>query len=531
METGATATDPGGGPVAAAPSEMAICLRGIVKRFPGVVANDGIDLTVRAGSIHAIVGENGAGKSTLMKILYGMQAPDEGTIELSGRPMHFRSPKEAIDRGIGMVHQHFMLADNFTVLENVILGSEPRTGVMINFGAARRRIEELGARYGLDVDPDAMVEELGIGERQRIEILKVLYRGASILILDEPTAVLVPQEVDELFDSLDGLTAEGATVIFISHKLDEVLTVADAITVIRAGKTVAEIDDPSSVTARELAELMVGSELPTPETRESTVTDVVELDAEGLTVIEAGRTTLDHVSLRVRRGEIVGVAGVEGNGQSELLGALLGTIPLASGRVLLAGEDITHSTVRARREKGVGFIPADRQRDGLLLPSPLWENSVLGHQTQEPNINGFWLDRRGARERADEVIEDYDVRTPGMDITARALSGGNQQKLVVGREILATPTFLIAGHPTRGIDVGAQARVWDELRDARTAGLATLLISADLDELIGLSDTLLVLYGGRVVAELDPATVTPAELGAYMTGADAHAAEPDAATP
>jgi simple sugar transport system ATP-binding protein len=532
METpGATATEPAGGPAASpGATGTAIRLRGIVKRFPGVVANDGIDLTVGAGSIHAIVGENGAGKSTLMKILYGMQSPDEGTIEVFGEQVHFRSPKEAIALGIGMVHQHFMLADNFTVLENVVLGSEPTKGVMLSVGQARKRIDELAERYGLDVDPDELVEVLGVGERQRVEILKVLYRGARILILDEPTAVLVPQEVDELFDSLRGLTAEGDTVIFISHKLDEVLTVADAITVIRAGKTVAEIDDPSSVTARQLAELMVGSELPTPETRESTVTDVVELDAEGLTVLEGGRAALDNVSLRVRRGEIVGVAGVEGNGQSELLGALLGTIPLASGRIVLAGDDITRVAVRPRRELGVGFIPEDRHRDGLLLPSSLWENSMLGHQTREPNVNGFWIDRKGARRRTDAIVEEYDVRTPGIEIAARALSGGNQQKLVVGREILASPTFLIAAHPTRGIDVGAQARVWDDLREARKAGLATLLISADLDELIGLSDTLLVLYGGKVVAELDPSKVTPADLGAYMTGAHAHERAQEAST-
>jgi simple sugar transport system ATP-binding protein len=443
--------------------------------------------------------------------------------------VHFKSPRDAIELGVGMVHQHFMLADNLTVAENVILGSEPAKRGVIDFDRAGARIRELSELYGLDVDPDELVENLGVGERQRVEILKVLYRGARILILDEPTAVLVPQEVDELFDSLRDLVSHRETVIFISHKLDEVLEVADAITVIRAGKTVAEIDDPSTVTARDLAEMMVGSELPTPETRESTVTDVVELDASGLTVVEGGRTTLDSVSLRVRRGEIVGIAGVEGNGQSELLGALLGTIPLSGGRIVLAGTEITHVPVRERRELGVGFIPEDRHRDGLLLPDPLWKNTMLGHQTRPPFAKGFWINRRGARERTEQVVEEYDVRTPGVDVAARALSGGNQQKLIVGREILATPTFLIAAHPTRGIDVGAQARVWDDLREARKAGLATLLISADLDELIGLSDTLLVLYGGRLVAELDPATVTPAELGSYMTGAHVHEAEQETA--
>jgi simple sugar transport system ATP-binding protein len=532
METhGATASEPagdarGGGPAAwDGEPDLAIRVRGVVKRFPGVVANDGIDLTVRSRSIHAIVGENGAGKSTLMKILYGMQPPDEGTIEVRGRQVHFKSPRDAIELGVGMVHQHFMLADNLTVAENVILGSEPAKRGVIDFDRAGARIRELSELYGLDVDPDELVENLGVGERQRVEILKVLYRGARILILDEPTAVLVPQEVDELFDSLRDLVAHRETVIFISHKLDEVLEVADAITVIRAGKTVAEIEDPSTVTARDLAEMMVGSELPTPETRESTVTEVVELDASGLTVVEGGRTTLHDVSLRVRRGEIVGIAGVEGNGQSELLGALLGTIPLSAGRITLAGNDITHVPVRDRRELGVGFIPEDRHRDGLLLPDTLWKNAMLGHQTRPPFAKGFWVNRSGARERTEQVVEEYDVRTPGVEVAARALSGGNQQKLIVGREILATPTFLIAAHPTRGIDVGAQARVWDDLREARKAGLATLLISADLDELIGLSDTLLVLYGGQLVAELDPATVTPAELGSYMTGAHVHEVE------
>ena len=516
-DTRATAPDRGGGPGAS----TAIRLQGIVKRFPGVVANDGIGLTVRAGTVHAIVGENGAGKSTLMKILYGMQSPDEGTIEVDGNEVHLRSPRDAIALGIGMVHQHFMLADNFTVAENVILGSEPRRGVRLDVSLAEARLRELGQRYGLEVDPHELVEELGVGERQRVEILKVLYRGARILILDEPTAVLVPQEVDELFDSLRGLTAEGSTVIFISHKLDEVLSVADAITVIRAGKTVAEIDDPHSVTAHQLAELMVGSELPSPETRESTVTDRVVLAADGVTVPGAGRAAVDDVSVRIRRGEIVGIAGVEGNGQTELVGAILGTVATSAGRIELDGHDVTHLAVRGRREAGMGYIPEDRHREGLLLLSSLWENSILGHQSTPTNANGPWVNRAGARARTAQIVKEFDVRTPSIDTAAIALSGGNQQKLVVGREILAEPKLLIASHPTRGIDVGAQARVWDELRAARKAGMATLLVSADLEELIGLSDTLLVMLRGRIVATLDPAKVTAPELGEYMTGARA----------
>ncbi len=330
--------------------------------------------------------------------------------------------------------------------------------------------------------------------------------------------MLVPQEVDELFASLRDLTAEGVTVLFISHKLDEVLAVADAITVVRAGRTVASVL-PKDVTARELAELMVGSELPKPETRESTVTDKVELEVAGLTVIEEVRALLDHVSFSVHSGEVVGIAGVEGNGQRELVEALIGLRPASSGRVVLAGVDITHSTTRFRREHGVGYIPEDRQHDGLLLAASVWENSMLGHQTQPPFSHGGWIDRRGARARAAEIVEDFDVRTPSVDVAAYALSGGNQQKLVVGREMLAGPKLLIASHPTRGIDVGAQAAVWESIREARRQGLAVLLLSADLEELIGLSDTLLVILRGQIVATLDPAAVTPVELGSYMTGA------------
>ena len=500
-------------------SPVAVQLTGITKRFPGVVANRDVDITVRAGSVHAVVGENGAGKSTLMKILYGMQRPDEGTIAIDGSVVTLGTPAQAIAAGIGMVHQHFMLADNLTVLENVVLGSEPRKGLRLDFGAARSRILEISQSYGLGVRPDALVEDLGVGERQRVEILKVLYRGARILILDEPTAVLVPQEVRDLFRAVRELTGRGFTVLFISHHLDEVLEIADEITVIRRGETVATVL-PGDVTAGRLAELMVGSELPSPQTRESTVTDTVVLEAAGLTVRDGeGRAALDDVSLIIRAGEIVGIAGVEGNGQTELVEALMGMAPITSGSISLAGQDMTGWTTRARREAGVGFVPEDRGRHGLLLDAPLWENRVLGHQTQAPNRRGPWIDRSGARADTERIVREYDVRTPGIDVTAGSLSGGNQQKLVVGREMSGSPRLLLAAHPTRGVDVGAQAAIWDQLRDARAAGLAVLLISSDLDELVGLSDTLKVMWCGRVVADADPATVTPEQLGSAMTGA------------
>jgi len=494
----------------------AVRVAGITKRFPGVVANHDISFAVRTGTIHALVGENGAGKSTLMKILYGVQKPDEGTIEINGSPIVLHSPADAIGQGVGMVFQHFQLADNLTVLENVVLGAEKLHGI----GAkARAEIVRISKAYGFDLDPDERVETLGVGERQRVEILKVLFRGAKIIILDEPTAVLVPQEVDALFANLRELKAQDHTLIFISHKLDEVRAIADEITVIRRGTTVATVL-PGEVTSRELAELMVGSELPSPSTDESTVTDRPVLRLQGVEVLDrAGRAVLSDIDLTVHAGEVLGIAGVEGNGQTELVETIVGMLKTSKGTILLDQDDVTQWSTLRRREQGIGVIPEDRHRHGLLLDAPLWENRILGHQSRPPSVRGIWIDRAGARADSTRIIEQYDVRTPGYDTTARALSGGNQQKFIVGREMSSSPQLLIAAHPTRGVDVGAQAAIWDHIRAARRDGLAVLLISADLDELIGLSDSIKVLLRGKVVGDFDPQHVTPQQLGSAMTGA------------
>ncbi|GAA3527066.1 ABC transporter ATP-binding protein [Aeromicrobium panaciterrae] len=496
----------------------AVELRGIGKRFPGVIANHDVDLSIRPGTVHALIGENGAGKSTLMKILYGVQKPDDGTIVINGGEIELKSPTDAIEAGVGMVFQHFMLADNLTVLENMVLGAEKLHGIGDDARAEIRRISD---RFGFDLDPDVLVERLGVAARQRLEIAKVLYRGARIIILDEPTAVLVPQEVDALFDNLRELRDAGNSVLFISHKLDEVLAIADDITVMRRGTTVGTAD-PKSATKRQLAELMVGSELPSPETAESTVTDVVQLTLDDVTLTdEFGRNLLSDISLKIRRGEVLGIAGVEGNGQSELVETIMGMRIPSSGRITLGETDVTHWHTRKLRESGIGYIPEDRHRHGLLLDSPLWENRMLGHQTQPPNAKGPWINRSGARKDTSRIVADYDVRAPGIDTPARALSGGNQQKLIVGREMSGDPVLLIASHPTRGVDVGAQAAIWGHIKRARKEGLAVLLISADLDELIGLSDTIQVVLRGRFVGTFEPSAVTPQDLGAAMTGGEA----------
>jgi simple sugar transport system ATP-binding protein len=498
---------------------LAVELVGIGKTFPGVIANHDITLRVHSGTIHAIVGENGAGKSTLMNTLYGMHQPDEGTITVFGHEAHFKSPTDAIAAGVGMVHQHFMLADNLTVVENIILGAEPAEHGVLKLTDTKRRLADLARSIGAHVNLDALVATLGVGQRQRVEILKVLYRGAKVLILDEPTAVLVPQEVDELFVTLRQLVADGSTIIFISHKLDEVLAISDEITVIRDGTTVATVL-PADVSRRKLAELMVGSELPDPSGRNSTVgtTDLLSVTDLDVRTADGSKLVVDGATFTVHDAEVLGIAGIEGNGQFELCEAILGLCAIANGTIELNGTDLTHLSVHHRRDLGISYIPFDRHREGLLLEAPLWENTMLGREETLGLSNGPFVSAAGARRDCAKVIARFGVRTPGTDVPAFALSGGNQQKLVVGRELSSETHILIAAHPTRGVDVGAQAAIWDELRAVRDKGIGVLLISADLDELIGLSDRIAVIYDGKITAMLDPATATPELLGSYMTG-------------
>lgn len=493
---------------------------GIEKNYPGVVANRNVSLNVTEGSIHSIIGENGAGKSTLMKILYGLVRPDAGSIKVFGEAIALKSPQDAIKLGIGMVHQHFKLADNATVLENVILGSEPtRFGFVVKYDEARKKLQEIADHYGLEIDPDESLANLGVGERQRVEIAKVLFRGAKILILDEPTAVLVPQEVEELFTNLRELVKKGLTVLFISHKLDEVLSIADDITIMRQGTTVAT-RKPKDTNKKELAELMVGGELPKPRAGNQKVSDEKVLTISGASYVrEDGRQILSGVNLEIHGGEILGLAGVEGNGQSELIELIMGLLTPSSGTVEVLGLNATTSLTRDIRNAGVAYIPQDRQRDGLLMTAPLWENRVLGHQFAEPLASSIWVNKGAAISDSKRVVDEFDVRTPGVNVLASALSGGNQQKFIVGRELSGNPKLIVAAQPTRGVDVGAQAIIWDHLMKARSGGAGVLLVSADLDELFSLSDRIAVIYNGSIVSVLNPAKTTPEALGLAMTGA------------
>jgi ABC-type uncharacterized transport system ATPase subunit len=494
-------------------------LRGITKQFPGVLANDHVDLDVLGGEVHALLGENGAGKSTLMNILYGLYHPDSGEIRLNGKRTSFASAKDAIQSGIGMVHQHFMLIPVMTVAENIVLAEEPTyAGVMLDFGEAKTRVRELSDRYGLAVDPDARIQSITVSQQQRVEILKALYRGAEILVLDEPTAVLTPQEAQELFAIIAELKAQGKSIIFISHKLHEVLEVADRITVLRRGKRIDTVPKEGA-TEESLARMMVGREVllqvdkapATPADRLLEVTDLQVFDDRGLEKVRG-------VSFDVRAGEIVAIAGVDGNGQTELIDALTGLLQPARGQVKVGGRPTDHHpTAREMLDLGVGHIPEDRQRRGLVLEFSIAENIALHDYCFEPASKAGWLYPKRLIVRAARLIKDFDVRGGGARTLAGALSGGNQQKVVVAREVARNPKVLIAAQPTRGLDVGAIEYVHRRLVAERDQGRAVLLVSLELDEVLSLADRILVIFEGQIVGEYPP-DVSEEELGIAMTG-------------
>jgi len=494
-------------------------LQRITKHFPGVIANDHIDLAIRRGEIHAIVGENGAGKSTLMRILYGLYQPDSGAIEVNGRADVIASPRRALELGIGMVHQHFMLIPVFTVAENVILGSEPAAWGQLRMTEAHQQVAELCQQYGFSLDPAALVGRLSVGEQQRVEIIKVLYRGAELLILDEPTAVLVPQEVEELFSNLRRLKEQGKTIIFISHKLDEVLGISDRITVLRRGRVIGTVTAGGASKAQ-LAEMMVGRPLLLELAHPPVTPGAVRLEARHLSVPGAStRLAVRDVSLSVRASEIFGIAGVEGNGQTELVEALVGLRPISGGALLIDGRDVSRTTARAIRLLGVAHIPEDRHRRGLVLPMAVWENVILGHHYRKEFTNGPLLNRPAIDDFVRRRVSEYDIRVADTKAPVLALSGGNQQKVIVAREFAFAPKVLVAAQPTRGLDIGATEFVMRQILEAREAGMAVLLVSANLEEILALSDRIGVMYGGRLVGEFVRGGATPAELGLYMTGA------------
>ena len=499
----------------------AVAMYGITKRFPGVVANDGVDFEAKIGEVHALLGENGAGKSTLSNILTGLYRPDEGEIALNGRRVHFHSPRDALEAGIFMVHQHFRLVEPFTVAENVVLGDHRDAGrsFWLRRRAIERRVAQAAKSYGMDLDPRAKVWQLSLGEQQRVEIVKALYRDSDVLILDEPTAVLTPQEADMLFVTLRAMAELGRTIIFISHKLHEVKAVADRVTVLRGGKTIATLSIEEA-TPRSLASLMVGRELAEsgreskPRHASEVVLDTQELCAAG----DRGAEALTNVSLQVRAAEIVAVAGVAGNGQRELAETIAGLRAPTSGRVTVGGRALRHGDPRSAIAAGVAYVPEDRLGTGVAPSLSIASNLSLKSYRKPPVSRGPLLNLRAIRERAVELIKSYRIAAPGPDAQARQLSGGNLQKVVLAREFTARPKLIVAAAPTRGLDVGAIETVHSYLREAAGEGVAVLLISEDLDEILGLADRIAVMYEGAVVGELDAATADVEEIGLLMAG-------------
>jgi simple sugar transport system ATP-binding protein len=524
LDEGRHVTEPATTHLGAEVRAPALEMRGITKRYPGVVANDKIDLDVRPGEIHALLGENGAGKSTLMNVLYGLARPDEGEILLDGAPVTITSPSDAIDRGISMVHQHFMLVPVLTVAENIQLGDELTTAGFLDRREANRRIRELGDRFGFEIDPDERVGRLSVGWQQRVEILKALFRDARILVLDEPTAVLTPQETKEIFGVLRRLADEGHSIIFISHKLYEVLEIADRITVIRRGRVVGT-RVPAETNEEDLAQLMVGRDVSLVADRgEShpgdTVLDVADLSIKN----DRGREVVHGVTFAVRAGEIFGIAGVAGNGQDELVEAITGLRRASAGRITLDGADVTGHGIRELHERGVSFVPADRQRFGLVLSYSLSDNLILTDYYAEPYSHGIIRDDKAIRERGDEAVAQFDIRTPSSTVSAGTLSGGNQQKLIVAREFDRDLRLLVLDQPTRGLDVGSIEFIHRQAIKKRDAGTAILLVSAELDEVLELSDRVGVIYRGRIVEVMDGPSADREYVGLLMaTGGRADA--------
>ncbi|MBY0088720.1 ABC transporter ATP-binding protein [Brevibacillus brevis] len=493
-------------------------MRGITKRFPGIVANDSITLSVGKGEIHALLGENGAGKSTLMNILFGLYQPDEGEILINEKVVEITSPRIANELGIGMVHQHFMLVETFTVTENIVLGNEPKNGLKIDIQSAEKAVEKLSNQYGLKVDPRAKIQDISVGMQQRVEILKTLYRGADILIFDEPTAVLTPQEIHELIEIMHNLVKEGKTIILITHKLKEIMAVCDAVTIIRRGKVIDSVL-VKNTNPDDLAAKMVGREVnfrvdKTEAKPKETILSVENLTAMG----NRGVNALNNLSLEVRAGEILGIAGVDGNGQSELIEVLTGLRKATSGRVLLNGKEITNQSPRNISESGLSHIPEDRHKRGLVLDFTMSENMVLETYFHPTFCKNGFLDYGAIEKHAAKLIEEFDVRTPSIYTPARALSGGNQQKAIIAREVDKNPDLLIAAQPTRGLDVGAIEFIHRRLIDQRDQGKAVLLLSLELDEVINVSDRIAVIYEGAIVGIVDAKSTTEQELGLMMSG-------------